>query len=325
MPQPSRISVAMCTYNGEKFVHEQLRSIAAQTRPPNELIALDDCSTDRTADILRDFAASAPFPVTVHVNPSNIGRLSRGITRNFEAATLMCTGDLIVPSDQDDIWMPDKLERMAGMMDADPSLAGLFSDAQLVTVTGEPEGTLLSQTTGLNAAEQARLEAGDALPLLLSMTKVYGSSMLFHARLKQYLPVPKHWWFDAWMAAVAAIHGRLVFVPEELYKYRIHPNQSVSARVQTASSRVQRWRSSAREYWEASGPPLGDLYDHIAATDSPRKEEYLAYLKGRMDLLRFRADLPESRLARTLKVAGRSRDYHRFFNGWRSLAKDLTA
>ncbi len=325
MPQRSRISVAICTYNGEKFVQEQLDSMVQQTRQPDELIAIDDQSTDRTADILREFAASAPFPVTVHVNPVNIGRLSRGITRNFETATLRCTGDLIVPSDQDDIWMPDKLERMAGMMDADPTLAGLFSDAQLVTVTGEPKGTLLSQTTGLNAKEQARLAKGDALPLLLSMTKVYGSSMLFHARLKQYLPVPKHWWFDAWMAAVAAIHGRLAFVPEELYKYRIHPNQSVSARVQTASSRVQRWRSSAREYWDASGPPLGDLYDHIAATDSDRKEEYLAYLSGRIDLLRFRAELPESRVARTLKVAGRSRDYYRFFNGWRSLVKDLTS
>lgn len=325
MPQPSRISVAMCTYNGEKFVREQLDSMAKQTRLPAELIAVDDCSTDSTAALLRDFATSAPFPVTVHVNPENVGRQSRGITRNFETATMMCTGDLIVPSDQDDVWVPHKLERMAGLMDADPTLAGVFSDAQLVTVTGEPKGTLLSQTTGLNASEQARLKRGDAMPLLLSMTKVYGSSMLFHARLKEYLPVPRHWWFDAWMAMVAAIHGRLAFVPEELYHYRIHPNQSVSARPQTTASRIGRWRSSAREYWNASQGPLQDLLDHIDVTHPVRAQQHRDYLRGRMQLLEFRAGLPESRVKRTLQVAAHSPDYFRYFNGWRSLAKDLTA
>ncbi len=324
-PQTGSISVAMCTYNGAKFVGEQLESIAKQTRQPAELIVIDDRSTDTTVDLLREFARSAPFPVQVHVNELNVGGSAKGITRNFEAAVALCQGEFIVPCDQDDIWVAHKLAHMAAMLEQTPGLDGAFSDAQLVTEAGARKGVLLSQTTGLNAAEQARIARGHALPSVLSMTKVYGSSLIFHSRLKQYLPVPPHWWFDAWMGTVAAVHGGLRFLPEELYLYRIHPNQSVSASVQTTAKRMQRWRSSAGEYWKVSEPQLRELYDRLADENSPVCQPHLAYLRGRMRLLQFRAELPENRLLRLGKILPRSRDYHRFFNGWRSLVKDLTA
>ncbi len=324
-PQKGSISVAMCTYNGSKFVREQLDSIAQQTRPPAELIVIDDRSTDATVEIVRDFRQTAPFPVRVHVNDQNVGASSKGITKNFEAAVALCQGEFIVPCDQDDIWVPEKLARMAGALEQTPGLDGAFSDAQLVTESGVRKGVLLTQTTGLNAAEQARIARGEALPLVLSMTKVYGSSLIFHSRLKRNLPVPPHWWFDAWMGTMAAVHGGLKFLPEELYLYRIHPNQSVSASLQTATQRMQRWRSSAREYWSASEPQLQELYDRLASEDSPGLQPHLAYLQGRMSLLQFRADLPGDRLQRMARILPRSREYHRYFNGWRSLVKDLTA
>lgn len=326
--QPGRIgsiSVAMCTYNGSKFVGEQMESIAKQTRLPAELIVIDDCSTDTTAEIVREFAKTAPFPVQVHVNARNIGGSSKGITKNFEAATALCQGEFIVPCDQDDIWVAEKLARMAAALEQNPRLDGAFSDAQLVTETGVRKGVLLSKTTGLNAAEQARIARGEALPLVLSMTKVYGSSLIFHSRLKQYLPVPPHWWFDAWMGTMAAVHGGLRFLPEELYLYRIHPNQSVSASVQTAAKRMQRWRSSAAEYWKISEPQLQDLHERLIGENNPALRSHLEYLQGRMDLLRFRANLPANRLQRLGRILPRSGEYHRFFNGWRSLVKDLTA
>lgn len=324
LPQGS-ISVAMCTYNGEKFVGEQLESIGKQTRLPSELIVIDDRSTDATAELVRKFATTAPFPVRLYVNDQNIGGSSKGITKNFEAAVARCEGEFIVPCDQDDIWVPEKLERMAAALEGTPGLDGAFSDAQLVTEKGVRKNVLLSQTTGLNAAEKARIARGEALPLVLSMTKVYGSSLIFHSRLKQYLPVPANWWFDAWMGTMAAVHGGLRFLPEELYLYRIHPNQSVSASVQTVAKRMQRWRSSAREYWKASKPQLQDLHDRLVTENGPKLEPHLAYLRGRMDLLQFRAELPANRLQRLGKILPRSRQYHRYFNGWRSLVKDLTA
>ena len=323
--QKGSISVAMCTYNGARFVEEQLQSIAKQTRLPAELIVIDDRSTDNTAALIQAFATTAPFPVHLQVNEQNVGGSSKGITKNFEAAVALCQGEFIVPCDQDDIWVVEKLARMADALERNPGLDGAFSDAQLVTETGVPKNVRLSQTTGLNAAEQARIARGEALPLVLSMTKVYGSSLVFHSRLKQYLPVPPHWWFDAWIGTMAAVHGGLRFLPEELYFYRIHPNQSVSASVQTTSKRMQRWRSSAQDYWKASQPQLQDLYAHLVSENDPRLNPHLAYLRGRMDLLQFRANLPQDRLQRLSRILRRSGEYHRYFNGWRSLVKDLTA
>jgi glycosyltransferase involved in cell wall biosynthesis len=326
MSHRKSISVAMCTYNGGKYIKEQLESIARQTRLPAELIICDDRSTDSTPDIIRDFSASAPFPVKFSINPVNLGSSAKGISRNFAQACTLCTGELIVPCDQDDIWMPNKLAFMAEMMEQDPRLGGLFSDAQLVTDQGKPKGILLSQTTGLTRQEQKRLARGDALPLLMSMTKVYGSSMMFDARLlDKVLPIPPNWWFDAWVACVAAVHAKLAFTPESLYLYRIHATQSVSASLPTFSDRIKRWRSSAKEYWKASEPPLADLYSHLAAEKSPGMEPYMDYVHGRMELLRFRAELPSNPFSRAIRIIPRMGEYHRYFNGWKSLVKDLTS
>jgi glycosyltransferase involved in cell wall biosynthesis len=326
MPHSKTISVAMCTYNGEKYLREQLDSIASQTRLPAELVISDDRSTDSTRDIIQDFSTSAAFPVRFTLNPVNLGGSAKGITKNFAQTTSLCTGDLIVPCDQDDIWLPHKLARMTEIMEQDSKLGGLFSDAQLISDQGVPKGILLSETTGLTAHEQERLARGDALPLLMSMTKVYGSSLMFDARLMdKILPIPPHWWFDAWVACMAAIHSRLAFTPEPLYLYRIHANQNVGASLPTFSERVKRWRSSAKQYWKDSEPPLTDLYSRLAAENNPSMAPYLEYLSGRMDLLRFRAQLPSNPLSRVFKVIPKAGDYHRYFNGWKSMIKDMTA
>ena len=326
MPERPTVSVAMCTYNGAKFIREQLDSMAAQTALPDELVICDDRSTDATAEIIREFATVAPFPVHLHINEQNLGSKAKGITHNFEKAVSLCIGELIVPSDQDDIWVPEKVERMSAILVADTTIGAVFSDGQLVTQDGTPKGVKLSETTGLNRREQAQLARGGGLPLVLSMTKVYGSTLMFRASLlPKLLPVPQHWWFDAWVACVATVYTRLVFTPEELYKYRIHPNQSVSASLQTVSQKIQRWRSSAEEYWKLSEGPLTDLHTKLAEEREPRFDRYLRYLEGRMRLLRFRAAMPANRLVRWAAVLPHSRDYFRYFNGWRSLVKDLTA
>ncbi len=93
----SRTSVAMCTFNGGRFLAEQLESIASQTRLPYELVACDDHSTDDTIAILKAFQANAPFPVQIVQNAMRMGS-----TRNFDQAIGMCSGDFIALCDQDD-------------------------------------------------------------------------------------------------------------------------------------------------------------------------------------------------------------------------------
>lgn len=92
-----RISVALCTHNGSAYLTEQLASIAAQTRLPDELVVCDDRSSDDTPRLLADFAARAPFPVQVVVNSENLGS-----TAKFAKAISLCQGDFIALSDQAD-------------------------------------------------------------------------------------------------------------------------------------------------------------------------------------------------------------------------------
>lgn len=103
-----RISIAMTTYNGEQFLAAQLESLATQTVLPLELVVGDDGSSDATMSILNGFAASAPFPVRVHRNSSNLG-----FADNFLATAERCTGDWIAFSDQDDVWLHNKLETVS--------------------------------------------------------------------------------------------------------------------------------------------------------------------------------------------------------------------
>src|ERR1051326_9204347 len=124
------LSIALCTYNGAVYLKEQLESIAAQTRRPDELVISDDQSTDNTLRVIEEFAPTAGFPVRLSVNESNLGT-----PKNFEKAISLCRGDVIVLSDQDDVWHPDKLESVERVFESKPQLSLVFSNAELVDET----------------------------------------------------------------------------------------------------------------------------------------------------------------------------------------------
>lgn len=105
MEATKSVSIVMCTYNGERYIREQLDSIIAQTYPLKELIIQDDGSTDHTVDICKEYATRYPF-IQVYVNEQN-----KGLDENFESATMRTTGDFVALSDQDDIWYPEKISK----------------------------------------------------------------------------------------------------------------------------------------------------------------------------------------------------------------------
>lgn len=103
--QDPKVSVVMCTYNGERYLREQLDSIVAQTYPIHELIIQDDRSTDNTVGILQEYARKYPY-IRLYRNERNLG-----FNQNFRQAILKATGDFIAVCDQDDIWLPEKIAR----------------------------------------------------------------------------------------------------------------------------------------------------------------------------------------------------------------------
>lgn len=107
-----KVSVVMCTYNGEQYIQEQLDSILAQTYPLYEIIIQDDGSTDSTCQILQQYQSQYPIIHLTH----NTG--IHGVNNNFFSALRLASGDYIAISDQDDIWMPSKIEKQVAVLES---------------------------------------------------------------------------------------------------------------------------------------------------------------------------------------------------------------
>ena len=138
------VSVALCTYNGTRFLAEQLESVLCQDYREFEIVAVDDASSDDTLAVLEDFRRR-DSRLRVYRNSSNLG-----LNRNFERAFGLCRGDLIAPCDQDDIWLPQKLSALAGRMRG-AQLA--YCDSELIDGRGEPLGRRVSERVKMYSGE----------------------------------------------------------------------------------------------------------------------------------------------------------------------------
>ena len=217
------VSVALATYNGARFLREQLESLRAQTMRPMELIVGDDRSSDATAAIIADFARTAPFPVRLTVNAE---RLHFG--GNFLAAASRCAGRYIAFCDQDDIWLPEKLERCVDALEqANASICG--HDAWLVDSNGKRSGHF------------SHLDKGGVYePLTLAPWGVFfGFSTTIRRELLDFLPAgargpdnidPRRpLAHDRWAYFLGTTLGRTVYLKEPLVLYRQHGSNAFGA------------------------------------------------------------------------------------------------
>ncbi len=222
-------SIALCTYNGEAFLREQLESYAAQTQPVSELVACDDRSTDRTLSILRGFAASAPFPVLIEQNAQQLGG-----ARNFEKALSLCTGDLIFFSDQDDVWRPEKVEVGVRFAIGNPDRLGFFSNAALLQDNRILDETLWDMMD-FTPERIAQTGFDDLLDYFFTCQFItYGSTLAVRRdALPEILPFRRtneRMWHDEWIALVLSLKNRYAYINEPLINYRLHAGQEVGLR-----------------------------------------------------------------------------------------------
>src|SRR5215213_3121051 len=330
-------SVAMCTYNGARFLGAQLASVAAQTRTPDELVVCDDRSTDETARVVRDFAASAPFPVRLHVNEENLGS-----TKNFERAVSLCEGALIALSDQDDVWLPHKLARLEEEFARDASALAVFSDASIVDEETRPTGRGLWESVGVGREELARIESGRGIGDLLRGATVTGATLAVRASLREFalpFPIDLPLIHDGWMSLLAACVGGVRPVTEHLVRYRRHGSQQVGPRARPGAS----GGVSA----VVAGETLGALsrtndYDSVLAVaraararladahargsslaKSAQAARSIEELDARIAHWDARRTLPRARLGRAAPVLRElvTLRYHRYANGFASAAK----
>ena len=316
------VSVAMCTFNGAAFLAEQLQSLAAQDRLPGELVVCDDGSSDATPSILRGFAARAPFPVRLEVNRQNLGS-----TQNFAKAVSLCRGRIIFLADQDDVWKPQKVRRLAEVISADPGVGLAFSDARLVDAQGEPSGHTLWQSLLFQPAEQARFNTAGAFDLLLRRNVVTGTTMAFCSDFRELLlPVPSGWVHDGWFALLLAAVARGWAASEPLVDYRQHARQQIGARPETLLDKYRRRKRQGRGLYAATADNYAQAWERLSrAEDRLLDRSILAALAGKIDHWRTRARMrvdPAWRgptIAREL-VRG---SYERYSAGWKSVAEDV--
>lgn len=120
-------SIALCTYNGEKYLKEQLDSVFAQSILADEIVICDDGSTDETLKILEDYQSRFPEILKIYQNETNLG-----FSKNFEKAIYLCTKDIIITSDQDDIWKKNKIEETLNFFAKNPDFEAVFNDLEIV-------------------------------------------------------------------------------------------------------------------------------------------------------------------------------------------------
>jgi len=222
-----KISIAMATYNGAAFLREQLDSIIAQSRLPDELIVCDDQSTDDTVQILRDYAGRSPFPIRVEINEKRLGS-----TKNFEKAIGLCSGDIIALSDQDDVWMRHKLETIEQRFGRDSDLGLVFSDGFLIDEFGTRLSGNMWSRWHFNGQLQKMLHShSGANDLLLSRHFMTGATMAFRSSWRDLiLPIPDKidtFIHDRWIALTIAAVARVGLINEKLISYRLHPQQQM--------------------------------------------------------------------------------------------------
>jgi glycosyltransferase involved in cell wall biosynthesis len=213
------ISIAICTYNGEKHIEEQLQSLVKQDYNNLEIVIADDRSQDDTWNILTAYAAQYSY-IRIIRNEHNLG-----YARNFEKAARLCAGEFIAFSDQDDIWERNKISMLVEKIGKHTLIYhnSSFIDADGNKVTAEFVNTAGVKTGAHTMSDQFNMYDGDsALPFMLANC-VSGHAMMFRKELLNYVESFDPRFFHDWMLAYAAVNmGSIKYLPEILVKYRQH-------------------------------------------------------------------------------------------------------
>jgi glycosyltransferase involved in cell wall biosynthesis len=312
-----KVSIALATYNGEQWLRDQLDSLACQTLLPCELVVSDDQSTDRTLEVVEQFAASAPFPVRVIRNDTRFG-----FADNFLRALRHCTGEAVAYCDQDDVWSASKLERCVAAMCTDSAVTLVHHEIEEVDCEMRPLGIICR-------ANGSRVRGSHTKHHSVLTTVGIGCGMLLHRRVVDAV-------LDCWPEShlryvrssgsrgalahdlttlhIASVLGTVVYLPDVLVYHRRHQQNTwspdlvhyLSPGTQAFAERVadlegySRWKAvTTLMYQEMAGRAKAKGRRAVAfelAQIADRDLKLARFYAGRVDLY-----LERSRLHRLLR------------------------
>lgn len=313
----------MCTYNGSRYLAQQLESIASQNELPDELIVCDDRSTDQTLEILEAFSQKAPFRVRLFWNVERLGP-----AKNFEKAVRLCEGEIIALSDQDDIWKPEKLARLRHTFEKHPEAGYVFSDAEMVNENGESLGQKLWDAVDIRG-KLTKFSGAGQVEVLLRHNLITGATMAFRSSLRNiFLPIPAAWMHDYWIVLLGSALSSGVPLEESLMMYRRHASQVCGWRKKTAWQVLRDSLETDEEEWAQKVIQFQQVLERLQLLSGsyPCPEDHLEPLRQKELHLSRRAGIRSaSGLSRVLRVVQEapSGRYQRFSRSWQSIVRDL--
>lgn len=243
MEKLSTISIALAAYNGSKYIAQQLESLLKQTRLPDEIVICDDSADDLTYQALEPFLSSGKIKYIKNPQPL-------GVVKNFEKAINHCTGEYIFLCDQDDVWLPEKVEFLANTLYENPTVDGVFCNSFLVDENIAKLNKTLWDIRKFTNQMQKTLDRGDALKVFCRRVTCSSHNIAFKRRALEYiLPFPElePFYPDTWIAFSIALNGSWAATNQCLTLYRVHTeNQSAPLGSNVLAARKARTSSGAR-------------------------------------------------------------------------------
>ena len=230
-----KISVALCTYNGGKYIEEQINSILNQSVKVDEIIVCDDQSKDDTILKLKKLQTKNSC-ISIIENELNLRS-----TKNFEKAISLCSGDYIFLADQDDLWNEQKVAKILTVFEENPTAEGVFSNANLI----DSNGSALSNKTIWNSIFFFENEMPKPIDYINLISKngniVTGATFCIKKEVKDFIfPFSEKILHDQWIASLLAFRNTLYYSSENLISYRVHEKQQVGMKNLNKTEKMNR-------------------------------------------------------------------------------------
>ena len=317
-----KISIVMTVYNGEeKHLRQQIDSFLNQTLLPDEIIICDDCSSDKTIKILKEYKKNNLVKIKLFMNKYNLG-----FTKNFEKAISKSTGDIIFLSDQDDVWYKNKIETVIKKFKSNPTVNLIIHDAHLV-------GENLKKTN-ISAISQVFSGFGN------TDVFVTGALTSFNKKLiKYFLPFPKNLLgHDGFIHFMSQNLGTRLVINNKLQMIRRH-KKNTSDWVASSLKRINKFDVFKKQFFSKRIKNYNDrleqvkrmidvinklkFEDHVFATETLSKS--LDGLKKEKNALKKRNLFEKKNFFQKKLIAFELliKNQYKYFNGFRSFVRDL--
>ena len=240
------VSVAMATYNGEKYITAQLESIINQTYSNIEIIITDDASADNTVQIIEELQTKH-HRIKLFINAAN-----KGISKTFENSIRNCAGDFIAMSDQDDIWELNKIEILLSRIENEDAI---YSNSLLVDKHGRSLNKDFKSLMKLQSYY-------DGAPFLMGNCIPGHTIMMKAGFIKIILPLPDEVMFDRWISFCAAGNNGIKYVDMPLVNYRQHDSNvigtSKSKNKRARKTKIQKFNIKLNELKRMNEAPISN-------------------------------------------------------------------